>query len=134
MRRNPQLAFKNEKGGVRKFIKPVLPAAPCLQQPSAKLKSAKKKTQKHRKSKYGPRQISFRVRYLPLQAGDLVELIKVLQTVAKQTQVKLCSVKLDRGALKPGLAASGSHLSIGAPEVFRALKVRKRSLADIRGL
>lgn len=29
---------------------------------------------------------------------------------------------------------SGSHLSIEAPEVFSALYVRKRSLADMRGL
>lgn len=54
----------------------------------------------HRKYKYGPAQSLCRVCYLPLQAGDLVEFIKVLQTVAEQTQVKLCSVKFDRGALK----------------------------------
>lgn len=54
----------------------------------------------HRKYKYGLAQSLCRVCYLPLQAGDLVEFIKVLQTVAEQTQVKLCSVKFDRGALK----------------------------------
>lgn len=53
-----------------------------------------------RKYKHAPAQSPCRVCYLPLQAGDLVEFIKVLQTVAEQTQVKLCCVKFDGGALK----------------------------------
>lgn len=39
-RETPQLAFKNEKGGVRKFVKPMLSAAPGLRQTNTNLYDA----------------------------------------------------------------------------------------------
>lgn len=68
-RETPQLAFKNEKGGVRKFVKPMLSAAPGLRQTHKTLRCGHGEginTDRHK------------VRYLPFQAGDLIEFIKVL--------------------------------------------------------
>lgn len=74
--------------------------------------------------------------YFPFKASHLIELIEVLQTVGENTHFEIAACEnVTRQTNSDGhKCVSNGYLSIGAPEVLRALYVRKRSLADIRGL